>query len=282
MAELHENKPKQKKAPEYKRLIAIHAGKPKGGLDECLEVDPEKVRRLSLSELELEKAAETHGKQIVRFTQRNMLRVYPKGIRVDSSNYNPMIAWLHGAQMVAFNMQGCDKHLWLMHGMFKGNGQCGYVKKPDFLLNTNEIFDPEVKHSEKTILKVTVYLGEGWYYDFDHTHFDSYSPPDFYVKVGIAGVPADKQMTKSKIVEDSWVPSWNQEFEFHLTMPQLALLRIKVHEYDMSKTDDFAGQTCLPVSEIRSGIRAVPLMDKKGDKYNNVKLLMRFEFTNPS
>ncbi|KAG4127971.1 hypothetical protein ERO13_D10G248200v2 [Gossypium hirsutum] len=281
-AELHENKPKQKKAPEYKRLIAIHAGKPKGGLDECLEVDPEKVRRLSLSELELEKAAETHGKQIVRFTQRNMLRVYPKGIRVDSSNYNPMIAWLHGAQMVAFNMQGCDKHLWLMHGMFKGNGQCGYVKKPDFLLNTNEIFDPEVKHSEKTILKVTVYLGEGWYYDFDHTHFDSYSPPDFYVKVGIAGVPADKQMTKSKIVEDSWVPSWNQEFEFHLTMPQLALLRIKVHEYDMSKTDDFAGQTCLPVSEIRSGIRAVPLMDKKGDKYNNVKLLMRFEFTNPS
>ncbi|KAA3481997.1 phosphoinositide phospholipase C 2-like [Gossypium australe] len=281
-AKPHENKPKQKKAPEYKRLIAIHAGKPKGGLDECLEVDPEKVRRLSLSELELEKAAETHGKKIVRFTQRNMLRVYPKGIRVDSSNYNPMIAWLHGAQMVAFNMQGCDKHLRLMHGMFKANGQCGYVKKPDFLLNTNEIFDPEVKHSEKTILKVTVYLGEGWYYDFDHTHFDPYSPPDFYVKVGIAGVPADKQMTKSKIVEDSWVPSWNQEFEFHLTMPQLALLRIEVHEYDMSEKDDFAGQTCLPVSEIRSGIRAVPLMDKKGDKYNNVKLLMRFEFTNPS
>lgn len=65
-AEQNENKPKQKKALEYKRLIAIHAGKPKGGLDECLELDPEKVRRLSLSELEVEKAAETHGKQIVR------------------------------------------------------------------------------------------------------------------------------------------------------------------------------------------------------------------------
>lgn len=34
-----------------------------------------------------------------------MLRIYPKGIRVDSSNYNPMIGWMHGAQMVAFNMQ---------------------------------------------------------------------------------------------------------------------------------------------------------------------------------
>ena len=38
-------------APEYRRLIAIHAGKPKGGLAECLKVDPDKVRRLSLSEL---------------------------------------------------------------------------------------------------------------------------------------------------------------------------------------------------------------------------------------
>lgn len=54
-------------APEYKRLIAIHAGKPKGGLDEWLRVDPDKVRRLSMSEQELEKAALTHGKQIVRY-----------------------------------------------------------------------------------------------------------------------------------------------------------------------------------------------------------------------
>jgi len=40
-----------------------------------------------------------------RFTQNNILRVYPKGMRVNSSNYDPMNAWTHGAQMVAFNMQ---------------------------------------------------------------------------------------------------------------------------------------------------------------------------------
>ncbi|MED6209443.1 1-phosphatidylinositol phosphodiesterase [Stylosanthes scabra] len=92
-------------APEYRRLIAIHAGKPKGGITECLKVDPEKVTRLSLSEQQLEKAAITYGKEIVRFTQRNILRVYPKGTRINSSNYNPLIGWMHGAQMVAFNMQ---------------------------------------------------------------------------------------------------------------------------------------------------------------------------------
>ncbi|CAN1259356.1 Phosphoinositide phospholipase C 2 [Linum perenne] len=268
-------------APEYRRLIAIHAGKPKGGMTECLKVDPEKVRRLSLSEPQLEKAAETYGPDIVRFTQRNILRVYPKGTRIDSSNYNPLIGWMHGAQMVAFNMQGFGRSLWLMHGMFKSNGGCGYVKKPDFLLKSgpnNEVFDPRVKLPVKKTLKVRIYMGEGWYYDFRHTHFDQYSPPDFYTRVGIAGVPADVIMKKTKALEDNWIPVWNEEFEFQLTVPELALLRLEVHEYDMSEKDDFGGQTCIPVSEIRSGIRAVPLHDQEGKKYNNVKLLVHFDF----
>ncbi|CAL5322699.1 unnamed protein product [Camellia sinensis] len=259
-------------APEYKRLIAIHAGKGKGGLDDWLRVDPDKVRRLSLSEQELEKAVITHGKEIIRFTQRNMLRVYPKGIRFDSSNYNPLIGWMHGAQMVAFNMQGYGRSLWMMHGMFRANGGCGYVKKPDFLLKVgpnNEVFDPKATLPVKTTLKVTVYMGEGWYFDFHHTHFDAYSPPDFYTRVGIAGVPADTVMRKTKIIEDNWIPAWNEEFEFPLTVPELALLRIEVHEYDISEKDDFGGQTCLPVSELRSGIRAVPLHSHKGEKYKS-------------
>ncbi|PSS34473.1 Phosphoinositide phospholipase [Actinidia chinensis var. chinensis] len=274
-------KSQQIAAPEYKRLIAIHAGKGKGGLQDWLRVDPDKVRRLSLSEQELEKAVITHGKEIVRFTQRNILRVYPKGIRFDSSNYNPLIGWMHGAQMVAFNMQGYGRSLWVMHGMFKANGGCGYVKKPDFLLklgSNNEVFDPRATLPVKTTLKVTVYMGEGWHLDFRPTHFDPYSPPDFYTRVGIAGVPADTVMKKTKPIEDNWVPVWNEEFEFPLTVPELALLRIEVHEYDMSEKDDFGGQTCLPVSELRSGIRAVPLHSQKGEKYKSVKLLMRFQF----
>ncbi|KAK9059711.1 hypothetical protein SSX86_020415 [Deinandra increscens subsp. villosa] len=265
-------------APVYKNLIAIHAGKGKGGLDDWLKVDPDKVRRLSLSEQELEKAAKTHGPQIVRFTQRNILRVYPKGIRFDSSNYNPLIGWMHGAQMVAFNMQGYGRSLWVMQGMFKANGGCGYVKKPDILMNNESIFDPRVTLPFKMTLKVTVYMGEGWYYDFSHTHFDAYSPPDFYTRVGIAGVPADTIMKRTKAIEDSWIPAWNEEFLFPLTVPELAILRIEVHEYDMSEKDDFGGQACLPISELGKGIRAVPLYSQKGEKYKSVKLLMHFDF----
>lgn len=101
---------------------------------------------------------------------------------------------------------------------------------------------------------------------------------DLIKQVGIAGVPADEVMKKTKKKEDNWTPVWNEEFTFPLTVPELAILRIEVHEYDMSEKDDFAGQTCLPVSELREGIRAVPLCDNKGEKYNSVRLLMRFEF----
>ncbi|CAA0827493.1 Phosphoinositide phospholipase C 2 [Striga hermonthica] len=267
--------------PEYKHLIAIRNEKMKGGIKEWLRVDTEYAHRVSLNEEKLEKAVSTHGTEIIRFNQKNLMRVYPKATRIDSSNFNPFIGWMHGAQMVAFNMQTHGRPLWLMQGMFRANGSCGYVKKPDLLLNNgqnNEVFDPKLQLPVKTTLKIKVYMGEGWNIDFHRTHFDLYSPPDFYVKIGIAGVPCDSTMRRTKAIEDNWTPVWNEEFEFKLTVPELALLRVEVHEFDMSDKDDFGGQTCLPVSELRTGVRAVPLHDEKGEKYKSVKLLMHFQF----
>lgn len=46
----------------------------------------------------------------------------------------------------------------MMQGMFKANGGCGYVKKPDVLLSNGlggESFDPSSKSLQiKTVLKV--------------------------------------------------------------------------------------------------------------------------------
>jgi len=168
-----------------------------------------------------------------------------------------------------------------MQGFFRANGGCGYVKKPDFLLTTGpngEVFDPKASLPVKTTLKVKVYMGDGWRMDFSKTHFDAFSPPDFYTRVGIAGVKADSVMKKTRVLEDQWVPVWDEEFTFPLTVPELALLRIEVQEYDMSEKHDFGGQTVLPVWELKQGIRAVPLHDRKGVRYKSVRLLMRFDF----
>ncbi|XAR65939.1 Phosphoinositide phospholipase C [Bertholletia excelsa] len=265
---------------QYNHLIAIHARKPKHGLRKALKLGID-VHRLSLCETELRRAAEYYATNVVRFTQRNFLRVYPKGTRVTSSNFKPLTAWMLGAQMVAFNMQGRGKSLCLMHGMFRSNGGCGYVKKPDFLLKRgpdNEVFDPSLERVVKKTLQVTVFMGDGWRLDFSHTHFDTYSPPDFYTKVHMYGVAGDEAKKKTRVIEDNWIPVWDEVFTFPLRVPDLALLRIEVLEHDRPEKDDFAGQTCLLVSELRPGIRVVPLYDMKGQKYRSVRLLMRFQF----
>lgn len=62
-----DQKMRQNVAPEYKLLITIKAGKPKGRLSESLKVELDKVRRLSLSEQELAKVAASHGADIIRY-----------------------------------------------------------------------------------------------------------------------------------------------------------------------------------------------------------------------
>lgn len=57
-----------------------------------------------------------------------------KGRRTDSSNFNPVPFWLCGAQMVALNFQTPDKELQINHGWFLQNGQCGYVLKPECMV----------------------------------------------------------------------------------------------------------------------------------------------------
>lgn len=280
--------PEQRKeehvASEYKRLITIHAGKPKGkSLVDSLKIE-EYVKRVSLSEPQLTKVAESDPSAIVQFTHNNFLRIYPYGLRLDSSNYNPILAWAHGAQMVAANMQGYGRYLWIAQGFFRANGGCGYVKKPSFLSQKNHgsfvnMFDPVNPLPVKLKVKVKVCTGYGWLEHFGKRSFDTFSAPDFYARAGIAGIEADTGMKRSATIDDNWVPIWNAEFEFDLRVPELAVLRLEVHEDDKTGRDDFAGQMCVPVSELKPGYRVVALHDEKGDEMELVKLLLKFELS---
>ena len=56
-----------------------------------------------------------------------------------------------------FFLQGHGRALWLMYGFYKANGGCGYVKKPDFLMQTcpdGKVFDPKADLPVKATLKV--------------------------------------------------------------------------------------------------------------------------------
>lgn len=57
---------------------------------------------LSLSPLKKKKKIPEHH---CSYNKRQMSRIYPKGGRVDSSNYMPQIFWNAGCQMVSLNFQ---------------------------------------------------------------------------------------------------------------------------------------------------------------------------------
>lgn len=64
----------------------------------------------------------------------NLCRVYPKTLRVQSSNFDPNTFWRRGVQMVALNWQTFDAHMQMNQAMFAaGMDARGYVLKPAYL-----------------------------------------------------------------------------------------------------------------------------------------------------
>lgn len=55
--------------------------------------------------------------EFVNYNTRQMSRIYPKGGRVDSSNYMPQIFWNTGCQMVSLNFQTPDLSMQLNQGI---------------------------------------------------------------------------------------------------------------------------------------------------------------------
>lgn len=84
-------------------------------------------------------------------------RVYPKGQRIDSSNYNPVPFWNSGSQMVALNYQTPDKPMQLNFGKFKENGGCGFVLKPEFFFDESYV-PSDKKTIERYVKPVLVTL----------------------------------------------------------------------------------------------------------------------------
>ncbi|KAL8162544.1 hypothetical protein V2J09_014033, partial [Rumex salicifolius] len=67
---------------KYKHLISIRARKRKGGFRKTLASECDYVRRVTFSEPKLLNDIKDYGTDVVKFTQRNLLRVHPKGTRI--------------------------------------------------------------------------------------------------------------------------------------------------------------------------------------------------------
>ncbi len=81
-------------------LLVYTVGVKCRGLSATETYAPEHIFSLSES-----RANRTDPRALVRHTQGHMVRIYPKGTRVNSTNYEPVKYWAVGAQLVAINWQ---------------------------------------------------------------------------------------------------------------------------------------------------------------------------------
>ncbi|OAA58588.1 phospholipase c [Niveomyces insectorum RCEF 264] len=82
----------------------------------------------SLSEKSLMEVHAKHGPALFHHNRRFLMRAYPSGLRIGSSNLDPATFWRRGVQIVALNWQNWDEGIMLNEAMFVGSG--GYVLKP--------------------------------------------------------------------------------------------------------------------------------------------------------
>nr|XP_054759156.1 1-phosphatidylinositol 4,5-bisphosphate phosphodiesterase beta-1-like isoform X6 [Lytechinus pictus] len=195
--------------------------------------------------------------EFVNYNRRQLSRIYPKGTRVDSSNFMPQIFWNVGCQLVALNYQNLDLPMQLNLGLFNLNGRTGYILKPDFMRRKDRHFDPFAESTMDGIVAATVEV------KVLSAQFLSDRKVGTYIEVDMFGLPADtvRKRYKTKTISSTGInPQYEDDgFVFpKVIMPKLAMLRITAYD-DNNKQ---IGHRILPVESLRPGYRHIPLRNE--------------------
>ncbi|KAK2868683.1 hypothetical protein Q7C36_000554 [Tachysurus vachellii] len=220
--------------------------------------------------------ADKSANEYIHHNAAKLSRIYPSGaIRTNSSNYTPVPLWNSGCQIVALNFQTPSAEMDLNHGLFSQNGQSGYVLKPAYLRDKESEFDPItlvrgpwLKHVEFHLMVISAQ-------QLPKLSEKSLSIVDPLVRVEIHGVPADTSKNETKPVHNNgFNPMWNENFQFDLYVPELALVRFVVEDYDCVTSNDFIGQYTAPFTSLQNGYRQVPLYNQNGDLLFSAQLFV--------
>jgi len=210
----------------------------------------------------------------VSLNKRQFTRVYPKGTRVDSSNYIPQVYWNAGCQMVALNFQTFDLGMQLNMGLFDYNNRTGYILKPEFMRRPDRSFDPFTESTVDGIIAGTVSV------KVISGQFLSEKRGNTFVEVEMYGLPADTvRRRRTKVAQSNGInPTWDDEpFTFNkVVLPDLASLRVAAYE-EIGRSNRLIGYRILPVVGLRPGYRHLPLRSESNQPLTLPTLFLKIE-----
>lgn len=225
----------------------------------------------SVNENAAKRLCRRYSQKLIQHTSCQLLRTYPAATRIDSTNPNPLIFWLHGIQLVALNYQTDDLPMQLNATLFEANGHCGYVLKPPVLWEPScplyQQFFPlgrDLENMTPALYSLTIVSGQ------NVCPGNSNGSP--CVEVEVLGMPADSCHFRTKPIHRNTLnPMWNEHFQFQVHFEDLAFLRVAVVENNSSQV---TAQRILPLKNLRAGYRHMQLRNLHNDPLEISSLLI--------
>ncbi|XP_028308700.1 1-phosphatidylinositol 4,5-bisphosphate phosphodiesterase gamma-1 isoform X2 [Gouania willdenowi] len=214
------------------------------------------------------------GKRFLQYNRLQLSRIYPRGQRLDSSNYDPLPMWLCGSQLVALNFQTADKPMQMNQALFMLNGRSGYVLQPNIMRDDN--FDPFDRHTLRGLEQVNLEIEV-----LGARHLPKHGRgivcPLIEIEVCGAEYDSAKQKTDSE-ADNGLNPTWPRKpFQFTVSNSAFAFLRFVVYEIDMFSDQNFLAQATFPIHSLKTGYRSVPLKNCFNEDLELASLLIRID-----
>uniref|UniRef100_A0A4W4FRQ5 1-phosphatidylinositol 4,5-bisphosphate phosphodiesterase gamma n=1 Tax=Electrophorus electricus TaxID=8005 RepID=A0A4W4FRQ5_ELEEL len=216
------------------------------------------------------------GKKFLQYNRLQLSRVYPRGQRLDSSNYDPLPMWLCGSQLVALNFQTADKPMQMNQALFMLNGRSGYVLQPPIM--RDDSFDPFDRHSLRGVEPVTLIIEV-----LGARHLPKHGRGIVcpLIEIEVCGAEYDNAKQKTDSEADNGLnPTWpRKSFRFTVCNPMFAFLRFVVYEIDMFNDQNFLAQATFPISCLKTGLRSVPLKNSYSEDLELASLLVHLDIS---
>ncbi|XP_048838622.1 1-phosphatidylinositol 4,5-bisphosphate phosphodiesterase gamma-1 [Brienomyrus brachyistius] len=214
------------------------------------------------------------GKKFLQYNRLQLSRIYPKGQRLDSSNYDPLPMWLCGSQLVALNFQTADKPMQMNQALFMLNGRSGYVLQPSIMRDDN--FDPFDRNSLRGVEPITLNIEV-----LGARHLPKHGRGIVcpLIEIEVCGAEYDNAKQKTDSEADNGLnPTWPRKpFRFTICNPEFAFLRFVVYEIDMFNDQNFLAQATFPVIGLKKGYRSVPLKNSYSEDLELASLLVHMD-----
>ena len=245
--------------------------------------------------------------QLDKHNMRYLMRVYPSGYRINSSNFDPNKFWRRGVQMVALNWQTYDLGVQMNDAMFaSGLDRTGYVLKPrELRQSVRDASGALTKEKKLVSLSIDMLSAQqlprprGMNQD---RSLDPYVVLEFFcaddrakgvatgeggldasARNGMSGIGSPHRRRTAIVPGNGYNPIFNDKFNLTLEtkFPDLIFVRWTVYNsVDGRSYGDKNGLLATytaKLSSLQDGYRHLPLFDNRGERFLFSTLFVRIK-----